>query len=397
MDVSTYGKNLNVDFDRLQKSTEHSKRIVGVWKGYRQDFAVVEDGNQYVGVAVNCTNWKEGQVMYEFLPVNDTVFEVLNYSLVKNRTPYRTKASLYINGRIMEFHDNTRFVRKSDSEIYDEALLSSYMAEYPNGRNTYPVMLYLSDSTYYLRISSFNNDIGNDFVINHWDEITSRPNLIIDIRNNPGGQDNYYSELVKLVYTKPYESKGVEWYASEGNIKVFEDAIKNGNLKDGTEEITQCLVDAMKENIGRFIMHPMYDQNDRLIERDTIYPMPRNIGIIINEGNASAAEQFLLTARNSDKVILFGNSNTGGVLDYSNVTSRPLPSNKYELWCPMTRSRRLPENPIDNIGISPDITIPFPATEQLYDRLDVWVYFVREYLEALDQEKSQQKQQPAGQ
>lgn len=47
----------------------------------------------------------------------------------------------------------------------------------------------------------------------------------------------------------------------------------------------------------------------------------------------------------------------------------------------MTRSKRLPENPIDNTGISPDVIIPFMATEQLYDRLESWVYFVKNYLE----------------
>lgn len=119
---------------------------------------------------------------------------------------------------------------------------------------------------------------------------------------------------------------------------------------------------------------------------DTVYSMPRNIGIIINEVNASAAEQFLLFAQQSDKVILFGNANTAGILDYSNITPNPLPSNNYQLWCPMTRSKRLPENPIDNIGITPDVNIPFAVTEQLYDKLDKWVYFVKNYLELLNTE-----------
>lgn len=47
----------------------------------------------------------------------------------------------------------------------------------------------------------------------------------------------------------------------------------------------------------------------------------------------------------------------------------------------MTRSKRLPEHPIDNIGIAPDVIIPYPAAEQLFDRLDQWVYFVQNYLE----------------
>ncbi|MFW5835375.1 MAG: hypothetical protein ACOCU3_00320 [bacterium] len=43
----------------------------------------------------------------------------------------------------------------------------------------------------------------------------------------------------------------------------------------------------------------------------------------------------------------------------------------------MTASKRLPENQIDNIGITPDLNIPFPPTEQLYDKLDDWIYLVK--------------------
>lgn len=386
MEVSTYGKNLYVNVDSLQQTTKNAAGIEGVWEGFREKFIITMDGEKYVGVVVNNQGWKSGQVLYEFESINDTVFNVINHSLVKNRKGYKTKASLHLNGKILEMHDDTRVVRKSDSDITDKSLLYSYMPNFPNGRNTYPVAMYLDDSTYYLRISSFYSNTGNEFVLKHWNEIMARPNLIIDIRNNGGGQDNYYQELIKLIYTKPYESKGVEWYASKGNIKIFEDAMKKGEIKDGEEGMkwTKALVEAMKKNVGGFVTHP-YSSNDReMATQDTVYSMPRKVGIIINEGNASSAEQFLLTAKQSDKVILFGNCSTAGVLDYSNITPNPLPSNNYQLWCPMTRSKRLPKNPIDNVGIAPDVIIPFPATEQLYDKLDIWVYFVKNYLELLN-------------
>ena len=121
--------------------------------------------------------------------------------------------------------------------------------------------------------------------------------------------------------------------------------------------------------------------SDVIVKEDTVYPYPKRIGIIINEGNGSSAEQFILEARESKKVVLFGNRNTAGVLDYSNRVNEDFPSGKYEFYWPMTRSRRLPEHPIDNIGIAPDVLIPFPETKQLYNRLDDWVYFVKEYLE----------------
>ena len=78
---------------------------------------------------------------------------------------------------------------------------------------------------------------------------------------------------------------------------------------------------------------------------------------------------------------LFGNENTAGVLDYSNITPKESPSGKYDLYLPATRSRRLPENPIDNIGIAPDIIIPLEPKVQLFNRLDDWAYFVKYYLE----------------
>lgn len=393
MEISTYGKNFYVNVDSLQQTTMDVTGIEGVWEGFRQKFIVTKDGQKYIGVVVNRQGWKNGQIIYEFEPINDTVFNVINYSLVKDRKTYKSIASLHLKGKVLEMHEDTRFVKKSSSDILDKSVLYSYVPIFPNGSNTYPVAMYLNDSTYYLRIPSFYSNTGNEFVIKHWNEITSRPNLIIDIRNNGGGQDNFYEELAKLIYTKPYESKGVEWYASKNNIKLFEDAMKNGEIRDGKEGMkwTQALVGAMKKNVGGYVTHPYQENDNNLVQRDTVYSMPRNVGIIINEGNASSAEQFLLAAKQSDKVTLFGNCNTAGVLDYSNIIPNPLPSNNYQLWCPMTRSKRLPENPIDNIGIAPNVIIPFSATEQLYDKLDNWVYFVKNYLELLNEEKKQGK------
>ena len=251
MEVSTYGKNLNVNVDSLQHATKNSTGIEAVWKGFRHEFLVVKDGLKYVGVVVNNQGWKNGQILFEFIPVNDTVFDVINYSLVKDRKTYMTKASLHLDGKVLEFHNDTKFVRKSGADILDKAILYSYVPTRPNGRNTYPVAMYLSDSTFYMRIPDFYSNTANQFVIQHWDEIVKRPNLIIDIRYNGGGQDGYYQEFAKLIYTKPYESKGVEWYASKGNIRFFEDAMKKGEIRNGEAGMkwTRDLVNAMKKNV----------------------------------------------------------------------------------------------------------------------------------------------------
>jgi hypothetical protein len=373
----------------IDPTKSKSKSVVGVWTSFWGDLAIIKepDDDKYLGIAIQQENYKKDQIMFELTPIDENEFSMVCYPYYNDYKPMKGKMSLRMDKRILEQHDWSRFARKSDSEISDQALLYSYIPEFPNGRNTFPLAISLTDSTFYLRVPSFVDDYTENSVRKHWQEIITRPNLIIDIRNNGGGQDTYYQVLSDLVYTQPFESKGVEWYATVDNIKLYEDALKNGEIENGEEGIewTNALLAEMKKNVGGFVEHPLMGK-DEIVTKDTVYPYPKRVGIIINDGDASSAEQFLLEAKNSKKVKLFGNCNTAGVLDYSNIVPVNFPSGKYELNYPMTRSRRLPDHPIDNIGIAPDVIIPYPATEQLFNRLDQWVYFVMEYLELSKEE-----------
>jgi hypothetical protein len=378
----------NLDSIMLLKSNSDS--VEGLWHSFGGDLAIIKSptNNDFLGVSISYKNYKKNQIVFSLRKLDDNEFTMTSYPYYNNFKPLKGNASLRLGAKVLELHNDTRFVRKTNSAISDDALLYSYFPEFPNGSNIFPLTTKLSDSTFYLRITSFEDDEADLSTRKHWSEITSMPNLIIDIRGNGGGQDNFYQILADLVYTNPYESKGVEWYATENNIKMYENAIKNGELRNGEEGIrwTNALVSEMKKSKGGFVIHPMMGQ-DETVKKDTIFPYPKRVGIIIDEGDASSSEQFLLDAKESSKVLLFGNCNTAGVLDYSNAISENLPSDKYELIFPMTRSRRLPDHPIDNTGISPDVYVPYPATHQLFDRLDQWVYFVKDYLELMSKEK----------
>ena len=373
------------NLDSLDRKNKGLDNIEGRWHTYKGELAILKDSksDQYVGVAVQYRGFEKNQLMFTLHPENENEYSMIYYQEYNHFKPLKGKVSGRLNNKILELHDDTRIVKNSDSEVYDNAVLESYLAEFPNGRNTYPVAVCLSDSTFYMRISSFASDYAEITTKKHWNEIVSRPNLIIDIRNNGGGQD-YYQKLAELIYSSPYISKGVDWYATKNNILFYEEAMKKGEIRDGEKGLkwTQALVDEMKKHTGEFVIHPFMEA-DKTISNDTVYGYPKRVGIIINEGNASSAEQFILTAKYSSKVTLFGNNNTAGVLDYSNAIPVNLPSGKFELIYPMTRSRRLPQNPIDNVGIAPDIIIPFASTVQLFNRLDQWVYFVQNYLELM--------------
>lgn len=80
---------------------------------------------------------------------------------------------------------------------------------------------------------------------------------------------------------------------------------------------------------------------------------PSRVAVLIDGRCGSSCEAFLLEARQSEKVRLIGRP-TGGNLDYGNMFPHPLPSGR-TVWASTTRSRRLPENPIDDTGILPDV------------------------------------------
>ncbi|MCH5719599.1 S41 family peptidase [Niabella hibiscisoli] len=101
---------------------------------------------------------------------------------------------------------------------------------------------------------------------------------------------------------------------------------------------------------------------------------PKQVGIIIDGGVGSTAEQFVLAAKQSKKVKLFGIS-TYGSLDISNMYAVKSPCNNYELGYGLSRSKRIPQYILDDRGIQPDyfISNEVPGYK--------WVGYVKNILE----------------
>lgn len=55
---------------------------------------------------------------------------------------------------------------------------------------------------------------------------------------------------------------------------------------------------------------------------------------------------------------VLGTENNRGMIDYGNVRRVELPSGRRVLQVPTSRSMRLPENPLDPVGVAPDVLIP---------------------------------------
>lgn len=279
-----------------------------------------------------------------------------------------------IDEYIQRFKDRHLWVNTTNQgQIQFHDLLQRVRARYrakhkPETTNMYYTAKPMNDSTYFLRIPSFRDSTSNQMIKDNWDAITSRPYLIVDLRCNGGGDDQNFDALADLTYSGPYLTHGVEQYATPDFLALFKDIIAHDPQSEGRDYL-QELTDSMENHLGDYVLRPGM-QRIRLVRRDTVYQNPRRIGLLIHGRNASSAEQYILEAKESEKVVLFGNERTSGTLDLSNVFAITSPSGWFKLYIPTTRSCRWPDIVIDGKGIAPQIPIPYEIsrTEALQER-----------------------------
>jgi len=192
----------------------------------------------------------------------------------------------------------------------------------------------LNDST--LLFSFPNCDPKNKSLVDNLIKINKNillktPYLIIDIRGNGGGGDEIWNSLLPILYTNPYKIIGNDYLSSKGNIDAFELLVKTY----GKTDFLMSRIKRMKENPGKFLE----SASDGIVKFDSVLPNPRRIAILINKDCASSAEEFLLRAKESKKVVLLGQP-TSGTLDYSNLIHGKFPCDAYNILYPFTRTRR---------------------------------------------------------
>jgi C-terminal processing protease CtpA/Prc len=157
------------------------------------------------------------------------------------------------------------------------------------------------------------------------------------------------------IYTQPIIVYNVEFWASKDNTEYYKQLSMKKDLEEQDRKFFESLSDSLLKYPNKFVS--MTSTDTFMIRYDTVYSYPKNVAIIIDKYNASSSEEFLLSAKQSKKVILFGKESTMGALDYSNLYPEYLPSGKRGVLIPTSRSFRLKEKPIDNIGIYPDVIL----------------------------------------
>jgi len=86
----------------------------------------------------------------------------------------------------------------------------------------------------------------------------------------------------------------------------------------------------------------------------------------------SSTEKFVRDAKQSKNVKIMGTT-TFGAVDYVSVMEFKIDCPDYSLYMPTVRMMRLPDYPIDNIGIQPDIFLDKFVND--------WIKYAKDYLE----------------
>ncbi len=213
----------------------------------------------------------------------------------------------------------------------------------------------LGNETNYICIPTFNGNWYsrlNEFYIKSDSLIQSKPYLIIDVRNNGGGNDICVNPLLKYIYTKPFYEDDISIYSTKENIrkslewyeKIKTDSINfdNNYLNAVIGEIKQMKSVKNKTFLTR--------SNGELVALNKPLNNPKKTIIIMNKYCASSCETLLFWALESDKTILVG-ENSAGYVGYGEIGYVYTPNFNFKLGCTMSRYSKQRE--FEGIGISP--------------------------------------------
>lgn len=320
--------------------------LEGVWETGPYKIGIKKTGNSYVGFIVETTaeNWKLGEVKVKF--ENQAGIFYLRDKSAENFTEIKSVGTNYLQlGRFTLKRLYPKYETEQSIEDYFELISANK-----------PYVEEINAKTLLLRIPSFSEtqkSAIDSVILANRSEILKTENLIIDLRNNGGGSDGSYEEIIPFLYTNPIRVVGVEFLSTKLNNQRMLDFINKPEwgVDEEGKKWAKTSYDTLEKHLGSFVN---LDSTIISVQQfDTIYQYPKNVGIIIHKGNGSTTEQFLLAAKQSKKVKLFGTT-TFGVLDISNMNFVPSPCGEFELGYSLSKSYRIPSMTIDSKGIQPD-------------------------------------------
>lgn len=188
--------------------------------------------------------------------------------------------------------------------------------------------------------------------------------LLIDVRAHRGGNDTVFLPLLKyclkeqdIFCDKPifFADEDVLYteFNVENRIRIFEDALKGGAIKE-SRRFFEEEIEFLRKNRGKGFL-PQREDGFRFPKRGTRFP--EKVVLLIDENCGSSGESFVQIASRLEKVTLIGRP-TMGICDYSNLSYFDF--GEYVLFYPTSRSRAIDRGEgMRGRGVLPDIFVPW--------------------------------------
>ncbi|MDO6432709.1 S41 family peptidase [Flavitalea sp. BT771] len=350
--LEKFGPNYN-DFMQYLDRKNNNDTLEGVWtiNGYK--IGIKKRSIDYVGFVLESPNkaWEANEIKIVFNDKGGSYY-------AGDKTEEKVTSVKRIGNTYLKLGEATLHkVYPATKE--DEKVEKGYAQLHVKK----PFFEKLNETTAYLRIPDFEiteKPLIDSVIAKNRDIILRTQNLIIDVRNNPGGSDATYEQLIPFLYTNPIRIVGTAFLSTKLNNQRMLELSNNMDFDEASRKTFRKYYDQLDQSPGEFVN--LSEEKVDIEKRDKILPYPKNIGIIIHQGNGSTTEQFLLLAKQSKKVKLFGKT-THGMLDISNVNIIPSPCNDFELYYGLSKSFRIPDFAIDDIGLQPDYFIDSTVPE----------------------------------
>lgn len=244
----------------------------------------------------------------------------------------------------------------------------------------------LDDKTMLLKVTDFAEEKPIvDLVRKNKDLIEKSENLIIDVRINNGGNDEFYFPLLNYIFEDNIEFKDLftEDEAMYTNytkrncdlwLSVLEEYLEQ-ELEDDTIKSLQNDIEDIKEHYGKGF-EEVPEETEYLICGQA---KPENIYILTDYYCGSSGETFVSNAKKSMKVITVGRP-TMGIMDYFNLVTVDYGDFEFDYSI-----SKMHENSFTyGMGIQPDYYIPW-TPEHLEEDKDLL------YVQKLIKEKEKRK------
>jgi hypothetical protein len=363
-----YYQNIDRPIKRcIQEIKTSQDPLEGIWKTRGYKLGIIKNEQKYQAFIIEAdTNyWKPGEIKFKLYNNNEADYYLRDHSL--RETSYKLHEDC-----ILTFADiSSPFIRiKPEPELSENEL-----TEKVNEIEGF-YFKKLSEKTVLLKLSNFfysNVKRIENLIDKNTNLLEDCHNLIIDIRNNPGGTDYAYKKLLPYICTNDIRMMGAEYLATPtlvNGLRKYMEGLPADKKYDKDRQRIRKKIQIYEAHMYEFVN---LDSSDVYIkEINPIKESPEQIVVLINGGTASSGENFAYQARQSKKVKILGVP-SGGVLDYGSTRQAYIGCKDYKLSIPTFRMLRLPEYPIDNIGLQPDIYLDSNVIN--------WIKYAQDYLE----------------